>query len=237
MADDLMTLRDLRVQTFKERREGRLTKLPLAFYNRMKKLESQIRQVIESAKDDLNRFEKANADIRKFMDMKLELHKHRERKLTDLAREKVNGQSPDTENAHKTEMEYLVALCGVIEKHRKNTLLSKKIETIDEEEIKTEIRKPDILKTESSKPEIQKTKTSIPETKPSDPMVADTTEPEKVIDNDEYIKVKVLETLPTFTGMDANNYTLKNEDITEIPIYNAKILRDAGKVEIMKEAN
>lgn len=233
-----MTLRDLRVQTFKERREGRLTKLPLAFYNRMKKLESQIRQVIESAKDDLNRFEKANADIRKFMDMKLELHKHRERKLTDLAREKVNGQSPDTENAHKTEMEYLIALCGVIEKHRKNTLLSKKIETIyEEEEKETEIRKPDILETESSKPEIQKTKTSIPETKPSDPMIADTTEPEKTIDNDEYIKVKVLETLPTFTGMDANNYTLKNEDITEIPIYNAKILRDAGKVEIMKEAN
>ena len=83
MVDDLMTLRDLRVQTFKERREGRLTKLSLSFYNRMKKLESQIRQVIEEAKDDLNRFEKANADIRKFMDMKLELHKHRERKLTD----------------------------------------------------------------------------------------------------------------------------------------------------------
>jgi hypothetical protein len=161
------------------------------------------------------------------MDMKLELHKHRERKLTDLAREKVNGQSPDTENAHKTEMEYLVALCGVIEKHRKNTLLSKKIENIDEEEIKTESRKPNIQKTESSKPEIQK----------ADTIVADNDEPEKVIDNDEYIKVKVLETLPTFTGMDANNYTLKNEDITEIPIYNAKILRDAGKVEIIKEAN
>ena len=227
MADDLMTLRDLRVQTFKERREGRLTKLPLAFYNKMKKVESQLRQVIERAKDDRNRFEKANADIGKFMDMKLELHKHRERKLTDLAREKVNGQSPDTENAHKTEMEYLVALCGVIEKHRKNTLLSKKIENIDEEEIKTESRKPNIQKTESSKPEIQK----------ADTIVADNDEPEKVIDNDEYIKVKVLETLPTFTGMDANNYTLKNEDITEIPIYNAKILRDAGKVEIIKEAN
>ena len=232
-----MTLRDLRVQTFKERREGRLTKLPLAFYNRMKKLESQIRQVIESAKDDLNRFEKANADIRKFMDMKLELHKHRERKLTDLAREKVNGQSPDTENAHKTEMEYLIALCGVIEKHRKNTLLSKKIEPSNEEETENDNRKPKIRKIESLKPEIQKTETPIPETQRSDPTVADTTEPEKVIDNDEYIKVKVLETLPTFTGMDAKNYTLKNEDITEIPIYNAKILRDAGKVEIMKEAN
>lgn len=222
-----MTLRDLRVQTFKERREGRLTKLSLSFYNRMKKLESQIRQVIEEAKDDLNRFEKANADIRKFMDMKLELHKHRERKLTDLAREKVNGQSPDTENAHKTEMEYLVALCAVIEQHRKNTLLSKKIEPIDEEEIETEIQNTEIQETETPKPEIQK----------ADTIVADNDEPEKVIDNDEYIKVKVLETLPTFTGMDANNYTLKNEDITEIPIYNAKILRDAGKVEIIKEAN
>lgn len=233
MVDDLMTLRDLRVQTFKERREGRLTKLSLSFYNRMKKLESQIRQVIEEAKDDLNRFEKANADIRKFMDMKLELHKHRERKLTDLAREKVNGQSPDTENAHKTEMEYLVALCGVIEQHRKNTLLSKKIEHIDEEEIEN----TEIQETETPKPEIQETETPKPEIQKADPIVADTDGPEKVIHNDEYIKVKVLETLPTFTGMDANNYTLKNEDITEIPIYNAKILRDAGKVEIIKEAN
>jgi hypothetical protein len=31
MDDNLMTLRDLRVQTFKERREGRLTKLPSSF--------------------------------------------------------------------------------------------------------------------------------------------------------------------------------------------------------------
>ncbi|MAW93530.1 MAG: hypothetical protein CMA32_03445 [Euryarchaeota archaeon] len=237
MVDDLMTLRDLRVQTFKERREGRLTKLPLSFYNRMKKLESQIRQVIEGAKDDINRFEKANADIRKFMDMKLELHKHRERKLTDLAREKVNGQSPDTENAHKTEMEYLVALCGVIEQHRKNTLLSKKIEPADEEEIETEIQNTEIREAETPKPDIQEPKTPKPEIPKSDAIVANINEAEKVIDNDEYIKVKVLETLPTFTGMDANNYTLKNEDITEIPIYNAKILRDAGKVEIMKEVN
>ena len=129
MTGDLMTLRDLRVQTFKERREGRLTKLPSAFYNRMGKLEKQIREVIENTKNDPNKFEKANSDIRKFMDMKLELHKHRERKLTDLAREKVNGQSPDTENAQKNEIEYLVALCKVIEDHRKKTLLSKNVKS------------------------------------------------------------------------------------------------------------
>ena len=30
-------------------------------------------------------------------------------------------------------------------------------------------------------------------------------------DNSEYLNIKVLEDLPTFTGMDAKNYTLKME--------------------------
>ncbi len=227
MTEDLMTLRDLRVQTFKERREGRLTKLSSAFYNRMGKLEKQIREVIENTKNDPNRFEKANSDIRKFMDMKLELHKHRERKLTDLAREKVNGQSPDTENAQKNEIEYLVALCGVIEDHRKKTLLSKNIEstkTIDnikEEEIeKTKIKETKIKENETENTKIKEPKIDLLE---------------KNIDNKEYVKVEILEDLPTFTGMDANNYTLKNNDVVDIPIYNAKMLSDAGKVKIIKE--
>ena len=155
-----MTLRDLRVQTFKERREGRLTKLPSSFYNRMNQLESQIRQVIENTKKDPTRFEKANADIRKFMDMKLELHKHRERKLTDLAREKVNGQNPNTENAHNSEIEYLVALCSVIEEHRKKTLLSKDINYIEEE--------TKIIESESEELNIDKNKIQQPVTKTSE---------------------------------------------------------------------
>ena len=52
---------------------------------------------------------------------------------------------------------------------------------------------------------------------------------------DRYIEVEVLEDLPTFTGMDAKNYTLKNSNREVIPIYNAKILSDAGKVKIVKE--
>ena len=52
---------------------------------------------------------------------------------------------------------------------------------------------------------------------------------------DEYIEVEVLEDLPTFTGMDAKNYTLKNNNKEIIPIYNAKILSDAGKVKMLTE--
>ena len=201
-----MALRDLRVQTFKERKEGRLTKLPATFYRRLKILEIQIREIIEESKDNAQRLEKANADVRKFSDMKLELHKNRERKLTDLAREKVNGQNPNMENVHQNENEYLISLCSVIEKHRANTLLN---------EIPIDADNP-VLEEKRIEPE---EKTSIP------------IEPQ----NDEYIEIKVLEDLPTFTGMDAKNYSLKSNDIVSIPIYNARILSDAGKVRLVKE--
>ena len=201
-----MTLRDLRVQTFKERKEGRLTKLPATFYKRLKILEIQIRKIIEESKDNAQRLEKANADVRKFSDMKLELHKNRERKLTDLAREKINGQNPNMENVHQNENEYLISLCSVIEKHRANTLLN---------EIPIDADTP-VLEEKRIEPE---EKTNIP------------IEPQ----NDEYIEIKVLEDLPTFTGMDAKNYSLKSNDIVSIPIYNARILSDAGKVRLVKE--
>ena len=206
MSTEPMTLRDLRVQTFKERKEGRLTKLPATFYRRLKILEIQIREIIEESKDNAQRLEKANADVRKFSDMKLELHKNRERKLTDLAREKVNGQNPNMENVHQNENEYLISLCSVIEKHRANTLLN---------EISIDADTP-VLEEKRIEPE-EKTNLSI--------------EPQ----NDEYIEIKVLEDLPTFTGMDAKNYSLKSNDIVSIPIYNARILSDAGKVRLVKE--
>ena len=211
MSDNLMTLRDLRVQTLKERREGRLTKLPSNFYNRLNKLEKNIRKFIEESKDNAQKLDKANNDVRKFLDMKLEMHKHRERKLTDLARERINGQNPNTDNVHPSESEYLTSLCEVIENHRKKTLLS----DISEEIIELEIK-------EKEEPEI----------------VEETVEeiiPEKKEIADEYIEVEVLEDLPTFTGMDAKNYTLKNSKKEIIPIYNAKILSDAGKVKIITE--
>ena len=205
-----MTLRDLRVQTFKERREGRLTKLPKNFYNRLNQLEANIREFIDESKNNSPKLSKANADIRKFLDMKLELHKHRERKLTDLARERINGQNPNTENVHVNETEYLNSLCDVIEAHRKKTLLGELIV----EDIKPETtEEPEEELEEEMKPKIEEVKEIL----------------------DEYIEVEVLEDLPTFTGMDAKNYTLKNSNKEIIPIYNAKILSDAGKVKILTE--
>ena len=203
MATNLLTLRDLRVQALKERKEGRLTKISKNFYNQVNHLEGQIRDVIGKSKSDIKRLEKSNSDMRKFMDLKLELHKHRERKLTNLAREKVNGQNPDATNVHPNENEYLQSLCSVIEKHRETTLLSRdfKITSIIEGE------------------------------EPETPKIME----KKVTKDSEYISVEVLENLPTFTGMDAKNYTLKNGETEIIPIYNAKMLSDAGKVKLVKE--
>ena len=211
MSVDLMTLRDLRVQTLKERREGRLTRLPSNFYNRLNKLEINIRKFIEESKENPQKLSKANNDVRKFLDMKLEMHKHRERKLTDLARERINGQNPNTDNVHPNEAEYLTSLCEVIENHRKKTLLG---------DISEEIIEPEIV--EKEEPEIVE-------------KVIEEVVPEKKEISDEYIEVEVLEDLPTFTGMDAKNYTLKSDKKEVIPIYNAKILSDAGKVKIINE--
>jgi hypothetical protein len=212
MPDTLMTLRDLRVQTFKERREGRLTKLSNNFYSKLKYLEVNIRKFIDESKDKSQKLGKANADIRKFLDMKLELHKHRERKLTDLARERINGQKTNTENVDPNETEYLTSLCDVIEAHRKKTLLGEMI--VDDIE-------PEIF--EEPKEEVE------------DKIEPEKEEVKEILD--EYIEVEVLEDLPTFTGMDAKNYTLKNNNKEIIPIYNAKILSDAGKVKILTEVN
>ena len=227
MVTELLTLRDLRVQTLKERKEGRLTKIPNSFFNQIKNLENQIRNVIEQSKDNVKRLEKSNSDMRKLMDLKLELHKLRERKLTDLAREKVNGQNPSSENVHSNESEYLESICSVIEKHRENTLLSTDFEFIPED--KSDLKKETIVKNKEEDKveenvEIQ-TQKNINESI------------DNQSDNSEYLNVKVLEDLPTFTGMDAKNYTLKSGDTESIPKYNARMLSDAGKVKLVTEVN
>ena len=182
---------------------------------------NQIREVIEQSKGNVKRLEKSNSDMRKLMDLKLELHKLRERKLTDLAREKVNGQNPNSDNVHPSESEYLESICSVIEKHRENTLLNTDFQLMPEEKV---IKKID---TKIKKNDKVEDKVVIKEEK----------DPKKVIESDEseYLNVKVLEDLPTFTGMDAKNYTLKNGDIESIPKYNARMLSDAGKVKLVTE--
>ena len=225
MVTELLTLRDLRVQTLKERKEGRLTKIPNNFFNQIKNLENQIRNVIEQSKDNVKRLEKSNSDMRKLMDLKLELHKLRERKLTDLAREKVNGQNPNSENVHSNESEYLESICSVIEKHRENTLLSTDFEFIPED--KSDIKKETVV--ENKEEDKVEENVGIQTQKNINDNIDEESE------NSEYLNVKVLEDLPTFTGMDAKNYTLKSGDTESIPKYNARMLSDAGKVKLVTE--
>ena len=225
MVTELLTLRDLRVQTLKERKEGRLTKIPNSFFNQIKNLENQIRNVIEQSKDNVKRLEKSNSDMRKLMDLKLELHKLRERKLTDLAREKVNGQNPSSENVHSNESEYLESICSVIEKHRENTLLTTDFEFIPED--KHDLKKETIV--ENKEEDKVEENVEIQTQKNINESIDDKS------DNSEYLNVKVLEDLPTFTGMDAKNYTLKSGDTESIPKYNARMLSDAGKVKLVTE--
>ena len=47
--------------------------------------------------------------------------------------------------------------------------------------------------------------------------------------------VRVLEDLPTFTGLDARNYSLRANDVVHVPLYNARILLEAGKVERLED--
>ena len=225
MVAQLLALRDLRVQTLKERKEGRLTKIPNNFFDQIKNLENQIRNVIDQSKDNVKRFEKSNSDMRKLMDLKLELHKLRERKLTDLAREKVNGQNPDSENVHSNESEYLESICSVIEKHRENTLLSTDFDFIPE--ISPDTKKETTVK-KKEEVEIEEKVEVLTEKNVKDNI-------DDKSDNSEYLNVKVLEDLPTFTGMDAKNYTLKSGDTESIPKYNARMLSDAGKVKLVNE--
>ena len=219
-----LTLRDLRVSTQAERREGRLLKLPPRFHARLVELERSLEQARDGAQDDAQRFERANSDISKLSNLKLELHKHRERKLTTLAREKVNGQQPSLEAVTEQELEFLDNVASVIGQHRQRLLVRAAAPEVE----------PDTAK---SAPKAKKAKAA-PLPEPSTPTseAADSLDSAVTGDDDsEALLVRVLEDLPTFTGLDARNYSLKKNDVAHIPLYNARMLLEAGKVERLED--
>lgn len=216
MSPNELTLRDLRVQVLAERRDGRLVKLSAHFHKRVARLEQGLEQARDAAREDEQRFQRANSDISKLSDLKLELHKHRERKLTRLAREKVNGQQPSLEAVTEQEREFLESVASVIGQHRQKLLVR---------------RAPPVLAPPVAKPEPKAKpapKPAVPEPEPAVAAPAD-------IDDSKALLVRVLEDLPTFTGLDARNYSLKANDVAHIPLYNARMLLEAGKVERLED--
>ena len=216
MSPDELTLRDLRVQVLAERRDGRLVKLPAHFHKRVAQLEQGLEQARAAAREDEQRFQRANSDISKLSDLKLELHKHRERKLTRLAREKVNGQQPSLEAVTEQEREFLESVASVIGQHRQKLLVRRAAP-----EPAAPVAKPEPKAKPAPKP-------AVPEPEPAVAAPAD-------IDDSEALLVRVLEDLPTFTGLDARNYSLKANDVAHIPLYNARMLLEAGKVERLED--
>ena len=216
MSPDELTLRDLRVQVLAERRDGRLVKLSAHFHKRVARLEQGLEQARDAAREDEQRFQRANSDISKLSDLKLELHKHRERKLTRLAREKVNGQQPSLEAVTEQEREFLESVASVIGQHRQKLLVRRAAP-----EPAAPVAKPEPKAKPAPKP-------AVPEPEPAVTDPAD-------IDDSKALLVRVLEDLPTFTGLDARNYSLKANDVAHIPLYNARMLLEAGKVERLED--
>ena len=182
----------------------------------MARLEQGLEQARDAAREDEQRFQRANSDISKLSDLKLELHKHRERKLTRLAREKVNGQQPSLEAVTEQEREFLESVASVIGQHRQKLLVR---------------RAPPVLAPPVAKPEPKAKPAPKPAVPEPEPAVADPAD----IDDSKALLVRVLEDLPTFTGLDARNYSLKANDVAHIPPYNARMLLEAGKVERLED--
>ena len=152
------------------------------------------------------------------------MHKHRERKLTTLAREKVNGQQPSLGAVTEQELEFLENVASVIGQHRLRLLVRVAAPKVE----------PATAKSAS---EAKKAKAA-PSPEPATPTPTVTEAPEPAVaeeDDTRALLVRVLEDLPTFTGLDARNYSLRANDVVHIPLYNARMLLEAGKVERLED--
>ena len=211
MAKKELTLRELKVQTISERREGRLVELPEKFFEKLHNLEKMLLELLEEHGNDAERKDRVNDDLRKLMDLKIDLIKRREMKLADLAVEIVNKQNPGENAVDNSEKEFLKEMCKIIEKHRDEMIrnepsFEEKVEEEVEEKVEEEVE-------EKVEEEVE----------------------EKVEEEvEDYLLVKVTDSIPTFIGMDSKSYTLEKNDILHLPKYNARLLMDAGKIERME---
>ena len=199
MAKKELTLRELKVQAISERREGRLVELPEKFFEKLHNLEKMLLELLEEHGNDAERKDRVNDDLRKLMDLKIDLIKRREMKLADLAVEIVNKQNPGENAVDDSEKEFLKEMCKVIEKHRNEMIHNEP--SVEKEKVVEEVEE----KVEEVKEEVE-----------------------------DYLLVKVTDSIPTFIGMDSKSYTLEKNDILHLPKYNARLLMDAGKIERME---
>ena len=157
MAKKELTLRELKVQTISERREGRLVELPEKFFEKLHNLEKMLLELLEEHGNDAERKDRVNDDLRKLMDLKIDLIKRREMKLADLAVEIVNKQNPGENAVDNSEKEFLKEMCKIIEKHRDEMIrnepsFEEKVEEEVEEKVEEEVEDYLLVKVTDSIP-------------------------------------------------------------------------------------
>ena len=206
MAKKELTLRELKVQAISERKEGRLIELPEKFFEKLHNLEKMLLELLEEHENDAERKDRVNDDLRKLMDLKIDLIKRREMKLADLAIEIVNKQNPGENAVDDSEKEFLKEMCKVIEKHR-NEMIRNEL-SVEKEKVVEEVEE----KVEEVEEKVEEVEEEV----------------------EDYLLVKVTDSIPTFIGMDSKSYTLEKNDILHLPKYNARLLMDAGKIERME---
>ena len=217
MAKKELTLRELKVQAISERKEGRLIELPEKFFEKLHNLEKMLLELLEEHGNDAERKDRVNDDLRKLMDLKIDLIKRREMKLADLAVEIVNKQNPGENAVDDSEKEFLKEMCKVIEKHR-NEMIRNEL-SVEKEKVVEEVEE----KVEEVEEKVEEVEEKVEEEVE-----------EKVEEVEDYLLVKVTDSIPTFIGMDSKSYTLEKNDILHLPKYNARLLMDAGKIERME---
>ena len=217
MAKKELTLRELKVQAISERKEGRLIELPEKFFEKLHNLEKMLLELLEEHGNDAERKDRVNDDLRKLMDLKIDLIKRREMKLADLAVEIVNKQNPGENAVDDSEKEFLKEMCKIIEKHR-NEMIRNEL-SVEKEKVVEEVEE----KVEEVEEKVEEVEEKVEEEVE-----------EKVEEVEDYLLVKVTDSIPTFIGMDSKSYTLEKNDILHLPKYNARLLMDAGKIERME---
>ncbi len=286
MADEGLSLRDIKRQERLEKRGGGLGRLPPSFWQQSSALRTQLQQALrECGPSDSSRYIDLHEDLKRLEGLLREITVNRERKLLLAAHEAVSGLRPDLTHMEKREQPLFEDLKRVLGNYRQQVFTGPEppattpgmtpevtstempptadtpITEVDGpspslepeppvEPIDPPLSTSDVEPTEPAEPapaipaaaasgpapddtgseapadEVPPLMGTTQETDPDDSPQA----PMEPVDDTATQMVRVVEDQPPFTGIDAQVYTLKAQDVLSLPVFNAQRLAEVGAV-------